>query len=347
MPFKAAIDKIGKIGNFVDSNKGTITGITGIGGALAGGLGLLNRDPPNVGYQGGIPDYTAVRGRVPYETMDPEGRRPGQAGRRYFTDVVYAQSPENQGMPTLEQAQQQVADQTQSILNRETFDRPIYEQEPPPATQPQLSIEEIMNILQGLNRGVTGAGLGEVTPVTGGVTPMTPEDEARLVQGAGTMPVDAGPRNLVQEITNPNISMWHYNSQGKLVREVPSGNVYRVNTGDGNFETYSNREDAEAALSGTRNFAKGGLASLGKTFYLGGSTDGMADEVPAKIEGTQEARLSDGEFVLPADVVSHIGNGNSNAGAKELYDMMDRIRQARTGKKSQGREVNAQKILPV
>jgi hypothetical protein len=42
----------------------------------------------------------------------------------------------------------------------------------------------------------------------------------------------------------------------------------------------------------------------------------MADKVPATIDGTQEARLSDGEFVIPADVVSHLGNGNSNAGAK-------------------------------
>ena len=73
----------------------------------------------------------------------------------------------------------------------------------------------------------------------------------------------------------------------------------------------------------------------------------MADVIPANIEGTQEARLSDGEFVMPADVVSHLGNGNSNAGAKTLYTMMDRIRKARTGTKSQGKEINPNKFLPV
>ena len=70
-------------------------------------------------------------------------------------------------------------------------------------------------------------------------------------------------------------------------------------------------------------------------------------EVPATIEGDQEARLSDGEFVIPADVVSHLGNGNSDAGAKELYAMMDRIRKARTGTKKQGKEIDPNKFLPV
>jgi len=61
--------------------------------------------------------------------------------------------------------------------------------------------------------------------------------------------------------------------------------------------------------------------------------DGMSDEIEATIEGTQEARLSDGEFVIPADVVSHLGNGSSDAGARRLYEMMDKVRMARTGTK--------------
>ena len=62
----------------------------------------------------------------------------------------------------------------------------------------------------------------------------------------------------------------------------------------------------------------------------------MADKVPATIDGVQDARLSDGEFVIPADVVSHLGNGNSDAGAKVLKDMMNRVRKARTGNEKQG-----------
>jgi hypothetical protein len=72
----------------------------------------------------------------------------------------------------------------------------------------------------------------------------------------------------------------------------------------------------------------------------------MADKVPATIDNQQPAALSDGEFVIPADVVSHLGNGNSNAGAQQLYSMMDNIRQARTGTTQQGKQVNPNKFMP-
>jgi hypothetical protein len=84
--------------------------------------------------------------------------------------------------------------------------------------------------------------------------------------------------------------------------------------------------------------AEGGIADAGR--YLQGQTDGMADKIPSSIDGEQPAALSHGEFVIPADVVSHLGNGNSDAGAQKLYEMMARIRQARTGTTEQGKEIN-------
>ena len=92
-------------------------------------------------------------------------------------------------------------------------------------------------------------------------------------------------------------------------------------------------------------FAAGGMMQ-GQGYYLGGPTDGMADLVPATIDGSQPAALSDGEFVVPADVVSHLGNGNSDAGAKQLYSMMDRVRDERTGTTKQGPEINPTKMMP-
>ena len=89
--------------------------------------------------------------------------------------------------------------------------------------------------------------------------------------------------------------------------------------------------------------ARGGIADAGR--YLQGKTDGMADEIETSIDGEQPALLSHGEFVIPADVVSHLGNGNSEAGAEKLYGMMDRIREARTGTKEQGKEIDADKFL--
>ncbi len=77
-----------------------------------------------------------------------------------------------------------------------------------------------------------------------------------------------------------------------------------------------------------------------------GAGDGMSDEIMGDIDGTQPVRLSEGEFVVPADVVSHLGNGDSDSGAEQLYAMMDRVRQARTGTKKQGKEIKAERLMP-
>ena len=92
-------------------------------------------------------------------------------------------------------------------------------------------------------------------------------------------------------------------------------------------------------LGGYSDYARGGR-------MLRGPGDGMSDSIPASIAGKRPARLADNEFVVPADVVSHIGNGSSDAGAKQLYAMMDRIRKARTGRKSQGRQINPRRYMP-
>ena len=108
-------------------------------------------------------------------------------------------------------------------------------------------------------------------------------------------------------------------------------------TGDNN--TY-----AAAAHGGMIGYAQGGIAELG--YYLGGKTDGMADKIPAQIDDKQQAKLSHGEFVVPADIVSALGSGNSSAGAKVLYDMMDRIRKHAHGTTKQIKPANLKKTLP-
>ena len=98
------------------------------------------------------------------------------------------------------------------------------------------------------------------------------------------------------------------------------------------------------------NLARGGISNLGGYSdggrMLKGPGDGMSDSIPGVIAGKQPARLADGEFVVPADVVSHLGNGSTDAGAKQLYAMMDKVRKARTGKKAQGKQINPRKYMP-
>jgi hypothetical protein len=79
--------------------------------------------------------------------------------------------------------------------------------------------------------------------------------------------------------------------------------------------------------------------------FLSGGGDGMSDSIQATINDKQPARLADGEFVIPADVVSGIGNGSSKAGAKRLYGMMDRVRKERTGSTKQAKAINPAKVM--
>ena len=104
--------------------------------------------------------------------------------------------------------------------------------------------------------------------------------------------------------------------------------------------------DVEAASGGIMQSSLGGYAAGGNPRLLKGPGDGMSDNIPATINGRQPARLADGEFVIPADVVSHLGNGSTEAGAKHLHAMMNKVRKARTGNPKQGKQIKPQKYMP-
>lgn len=266
-----------------DVDVGALAGLIGSAAYKSGGvdplLDMLGLDflqsdanaPRPAGYQGSIPKYVAVQERVLQPGLTP---KPGDPGRRYFSDVIYAQKPESMMTPpTLEQARAMAQAQAQGLASLPTLPTPS------PANRPAP------------NASNTPSGGG----VMGGAN-------AVMDRASGSEPVDEAGIANAQRITNQMSQL----------------------------------------------FAAGGLASLGGKggYYLGGITDGMADKVPARIDGRQEARLSDGEFVVPADVVSHLGNGNSNAGAQQLYAMMDDVRQARTGRKQQGKQINPKRFMP-
>ena len=198
-----------KILNSILGTKGGSGGVNlgelGLGLGLASLLkdrGAFKPDVRPVGYQGKVPEYTAVREQV--TGRDDTDRRPGSAGRRYFSDVIFAEKPKEKPM-SVEEARAQAKEQ--------------------------------------------------VSGFTAG----------------GTVLQDGG--------------------------------------------------------------------------YLEGDTDGQADLVPGSIDGVQEALLSHGEFVLPADVVAMLGNGNSNAGAEALDDFMKSVRREATGTPKQQRNIDADEVL--
>lgn len=124
---------------------------------------------------------------------------------------------------------------------------------------------------------------------------------------------------------------------------VPSGYA------DGGIASLSGYDQMVGEQPMYQAMARGGIADLGSYSdggrMLKGPGDGMSDSIPASISGKRPARLADGEFVIPADVVSHLGNGSTDAGAKQLYAMMAKVRQARTGRKAQGREINPRQYM--
>ena len=96
--------------------------------------------------------------------------------------------------------------------------------------------------------------------------------------------------------------------------------------------------------------AEGGISTLGGYSdggrLLKGPGDGVSDNIPATIAGKQPARLADGEFVVPARIVSELGNGSTEAGADRLYEMMDRVQKARRKTKNVAADTKARKYLP-
>jgi hypothetical protein len=142
-----------------------------------------------------------------------------------------------------------------------------------------------------------------------------------------------------------------YAENGKIVYPSGDGDYWAEGGTDKYNDAYTNAVAARAKKFAS--YAAGGLANLGGTYAAGGKLlrgagDGMSDSIPAVIGGKkpQRAALADGEFVVPADVVSHLGNGSTEAGSRKLYAMMDKIRHARTGRKKQAPAIKAERFMP-
>lgn len=167
---------------------------------------------------------------------------------------------------------------------------------------------------------------------------------ATMMGVTGTMDLDAQEQQLEAARAAGQIAEQQYAQMKariaaarKRAEDAMRANPYRFAMGGDVPLVMKGPPDNELAPYG---LARGGIAR-----FIDGPGDGMSDSIPATIDETQPARLADGEFVIPADVVSHLGNGSTKAGAKQLYSMMDRVRQARTGTKQQGREIDPTKYM--
>lgn len=221
--------------------------------------------------------------------------------------------------------------------------------------------QNVSNIGSGIKNLITGqANPAAITAATG-IKPMTAL--GAVGYGAtGLMALDEQEKYMKEQLAAQQISQQEYDSAIAEInrqRDIASEYVSRypfnpdpdrtATIGSTLYRRPSERETIYQQRP-ERLYAYGGsvdsYADGGQPRFLSGGGDGMSDDIPAMIGNKQPARLADGEFVIPADVVSHLGNGSSKAGAKQLYAMMDKVRSARTGTKKQGKQINPRKYMP-
>jgi hypothetical protein len=325
-----------------EGDKFSLAKAAGLATAAAGVYGALKPDSSvgeffggaaqrPTGYTGGIPEYKVSRALQPdaFSATTPTGeaRVPGSMGRQYFTPTTFTPTG-NVMSPAIRpvDTQAQETAKAQGIID-------------------SLPEDVVMEILQSM----FGTG-GISTPTTPAPAP-APAPETTT--GAAATPewgqiatyLRNGALTPAQTATALNLS-----EADIVFGLLDSGETTPEEVAQYYGDTYTVQQitDTYNSMGGTKTFAQGGMTSVSspRGYYLGGQTDGMADKIPATIEGKQPAKLSDGEFVVPADIVSHLGNGNSDAGAKQLYSMMDRVRQARTGRQEQGRPIAPNDYLP-
>lgn len=207
-------------------------------------------------------------------------------------------------------------------------------------------------------KNLTGFGSGAKAAASAFTGPVTTGGVTALGVGAmGLASLNEQEKLLNQQYQQGQVNQDEYNRQLEIIadgrrraEEAMRANPYQFAVG-GSVDDESGMDEARGLYQGnlTNGLFSGGVtryAEGGTPRFLSGGGDGMSDSIPATINNKQPARLADGEFVIPADVVSHLGNGSSKAGAKRLYSMMDKVRQARTGKKEQAPAVNTRRLMP-
>jgi hypothetical protein len=178
---------------------------------------------------------------------------------------------------------------------------------------------------------------GQVSMASGGIAGYS---------GGGFKPVSHLPVKGVYSDSDPDTAKKPADQAAmiRLNKILAAANLGKAKMPKTGIKSLGDIPDVESAAGGGMMRGIGGYSDGGR--MLKGPGDGMSDSIPAVIGKKQPARLADGEFVVPADVVSHLGNGSTDAGAKKLYSMMDKIRKARTGKKKQAPAVNVNKYMP-
>ena len=340
----AAPNLMDKIGDFLGTTTGKAVGIGGLA-ALLQAMGNKGTGEIYKGYQGGIPNYSASRtmNAIPTTTTDASGnvvaRRPGQGGITYFSPMQYtAAGSATSGTPPSPAAGIAALPEANTASTAPAAgiaaSSPAYSAPPNMAYAPPMA---------GPAPSAPPAGAPVTPPPMAGPAPepYNPMGQASLavvVSGPDGKAYGSPAAARAAGVSNPTMS-----PPAGAPASAPG--AYSAPTLDFSTPNIVQRDPIAKAAGGLSSL--GGYSDGGRGRLLRGPGDGVSDSIPAIIGRKQPARLADGEFVVPARVVSEIGNGSTEAGARKLYAMMDRVQKAR-GKtlKNVAANSRADKYLP-
>jgi hypothetical protein len=295
-------------------------------GLITGGIGALATGSLQKGLMAGLGAYGGASLSSGLANIGADAASQTAASQAY--NSILADAPAASGMVSPEVAAQYAAQQGQAAAASMT----PYEKLTGGFTS---AMNNPMSALNTIGGGSTMAGAGKLAalglPIMAGI-------QANQTTKMPSLS-DASPQAMIRPIIlNRKQNTAPYSGTGEYRHFI---------------DTYDVPEPYKAATGGVVAFNQGGLGTLGGYSdggrLLRGPGDGVSDNIPAMIGDRQPARLADGEFVVPARIVSEIGNGSTEAGARKLYAMMDRVQKARrktVGHDRVATDTNAERLLP-
>jgi len=312
---------IGGIGNFLSANKYALAG------GVAGGMMAPGEAPPSP-EQGNIRDYTFS------QTQNPNFGAPGE---NYYSQQSYAP-----GAVTPVEDYNMANGGIIALADGGEIQR---------YTQPQRTMDPAVaayntQMMERANQQYNVNARPGPNQVPGSVGYVAPRMSAPA-PAAGT------PNDSISGLSFNPVTQ-QYEGEFAAPGAKKNKNDFDYEDLDARYASREQYEEQGAANGGLMSsYAEGGISNLGGYSdggqLLKGPGDGVSDSIPARIGAKQPARLSGGEFVVPARMVGELGQGSTDAGAKQLYAMMDRIQNARrktTGKGKVAVDTNPRRLLP-
>ena len=209
------------------------------------------------------------------------------------------------------------------------------------------SVAGLLGVSALANKMFGSSGGGGFAGYQGSIPTYTAKRTMNTIPTTMTVPTTGGGTQVVPRRPGSG-GISYFSPMTYTLKPATTSGATTVTGGAGNDTVSGGNDTVQGGASGgimsLRNGHLGSYSDGGQ--LLRGPGDGVSDDIPATIADKQPARLADGEFVIPARIVSELGNGSTEAGARKLYAMMDRIKKARRSAKDIAADTKTDRYLP-